>query len=435
MSLCWKEFVRTMRKNSVMFLLNLIGIISVLFITAFSVSYYLDKKVMGEELQDSYQGKVFYKIVYDGEIGELYQNIFRTERICNVKQAFEELSAKKEFDYRYSDPGCVTILQPEGHQWKQEMLYGYEKGKIDENYTVVKAVYADKSLMLQKSVELAQGETFDNSDYLITDKSSIELPIILGNEYSERFVIGEKIESVNLWDETEVTLVVSGFLKKGSYFYDNNNVKVLLDRYLILPDIEIAYTLEGNILDDSFFLGAYDGIKLMNARVICDKEDEEQVKKLVKSILNKNKLYDFYIHEETAGAYRVYENAKQFVILSFVIVCITFVVCLIMMAIGTMAKLFKERKAYAIYSLLGFEKKKIFHIAVFDQIITFVVADIFMFICFAIMYWTEYDVGIFRMPIYGTLLLLEALLFLVTTFLVVKMVNRQDMSDILRGKE
>lgn len=434
MWLCWMEWKRIVKKNGMICLLNLVGILAVLLMTVFSVSYFLDKQEMGRRLKESYDGKIFYKIVYDGDIGKLYETVFRTEQIDNVRNAFEELRAGEWYTYRYADPDCITIKDETSHNWQPEMMYGYEAGQIDESELTLKAIYADHELLKLDSVVLDAGSAFTDADYVVNSKEHLVLPVLAGASYADHFQLGEHIERANMWDETDVTLMISGFLKEGSFFYDNNNQKVIMDRYLVVPDVEIAYDCQ-SVLEDHFYLGAYDGIKLMNARVICGKADEIRTKERVMDILHRNQLYDFYLHEETEGAYRVYENAKQFIALSFLITSITFVVCLVMMAMVMMARLLRERKAYAIYSLLGIEKKDLFVFALFDQVVTFLAANGMLLSVCGYLYRSQYDVGVFRWQVVGTVGMMEASLFLVVSLIIMNMIHRTDMSSLLRQKE
>ena len=69
----------------------------------------------------------------------------------------------------------------------------------------------------------------------------IVIPVILGHEYRDLYQVGDRIENAHMGTVKPLTLEVVGFLKEASFFYDNNAIRILLDRYMIVASIETAY--------------------------------------------------------------------------------------------------------------------------------------------------------------------------------------------------
>lgn len=159
----------------------------------------------------------------------------------------------------------------------------------------MKGIFADCLLGTESTLGLSEGSWFDDQDFYVADKDNIEIPVILGHEYLELYKLGERIENAHIGTVENTTLVVIGFLKENSYYYNNNNDKIILNRYMVVPSVEVTdnfpYRNEDGSYND-FFLNAYDSLKIMNTRVICSNKEAENVKKEIKQICRENGLYE-----------------------------------------------------------------------------------------------------------------------------------------------
>jgi len=430
------EITRVLKKNKKIFIFTLIGFTCSILLIGLSLSNYMNFLDREKIMKDSYGNMNFYKIIYDGEIEDLFKKVFGDKSILDVQKVSFELGKSKDFDYIYSNPQNIDFFDSLKIKYKDEFLYGYEDGRVQNRYTSLKAVYADKKFFKNKTVALQSGRGFYDSEYDIKSKDNIVLPVVLGYDYSELYHIGDTIHNGTLWDETPLDLHVIGFLKKDSYFYNNNNKLIALNRYMIIPYFDPRFN---PILDngkiDSFFAGAYNGIKLMNARIVCDNKDAEAVKRKVLSILYNNNLYDFYLFEETAGAKRVYEMSRQFTFLSLFIACVTIIVCAIMMTLGIYNKLRREIKNYGIYLLIGYERDQIFVFSVLDTIVIYIISNFIAFIIFGYMVITKYNKDILQLPIFISILVIEMLLLIIAWVLTMKKIIKSDLSSTINAVE
>ncbi|MHB8061679.1 MAG: ABC transporter permease family protein [Ruminiclostridium sp.] len=430
------EITRILKKNRKVFIPTLISFTCSILMIGMALSGYMGQVENEKLLKDGYGNRSFYKIVYDGEIGDLFKKVFRDESILDVQKAMFELSNSKDFDYYYSNPQNIDFFDNTNLKYKDEFLYGYEEGRIHTGYTSLKALYADKKFFEHNTVKLLSGRAFNNREYVVEDKEDIVLPVVLGYDYSDLYQIGDTLYNSTLWDKTPIDLYVVGFLEKNSYFYNNNNKLVALNRYMIIPYIDPTFNpvlKDGSI--DSFFVGAYDGIKLMNARIVCENENAETVKNKVISILRENKLYDFFLFEETAGATWVYEMIKQFTLLSLSITIITVMVCTIMMILGIYNKLRREIKNYGIYLLIGFERDQIFVFSVLETILIYIISNLIAFAIFDYMVITKYNDDILQLPIIISILFIEMFLLVFAWLLTMKKVMKENLSSTINAVE
>lgn len=427
------EILRILLKNWKIILLNIIGFTSMVVLIGLSMSYYIDKANYRDTLEDSYGNRSFYKILYDGEIPDLYQKIYSTDAILNVKNAFDELSELSGFEFHYTDVQAVFFMDKTNVKYDEQFLDGYETGFADNNgeYAALKAIYADKLFFSDSNVVLAEGNPFTEKDYIFSN-SDTSVPVILGADYAQYYKTGDVIPNANFWDETNITLHVAGFLAEDSYFYDNNNEQVILNRYMIIPDVEVENRSE---CSESFFLGAYSGTKLMNARVVCNNGKEDQMISAVNQILNENELYDFYLFDESSGAKRILEKSKEFTWIGLLITVLSLVVCTAMLILGAFSRILQEVKNYSIYILIGFGKAKIFIFSVLEVLMIFIPANVISFCVFAKMYTSGFDMSIFHPSIVLTIALTELIVMLVSALITAYKIHSTDLSSVIRQKE
>ena len=75
------EIMRILQKNRKIVLFNIIGFTSMVILIGLSMSYYIEKANYENIIEDSYGNRSFYKILYDGEIPDLFQKIYSTNAI------------------------------------------------------------------------------------------------------------------------------------------------------------------------------------------------------------------------------------------------------------------------------------------------------------------------------------------------------------------
>lgn len=427
------EIMRILQKNRKIVLFNIIGFTSMVILIGLSMSYYIEKANYENIIEDSYGNRSFYKILYDGEIPDLFQKIYSTNAILKVKNAFDDLSKESDFEFHYTDVQAVFFMNKNDVKYNEQFVDGYETGKDynGDEYVALKAIYADKLFFNDSNIVLAKGRIFAEYDYVFSNNNTM-VPVVLGAEYAHYYEIGDIIPNANFWDETNITLIVIGLLTENSYFYDNNNEQVILNRYMIIPDVEVA---SPNDCSDGFFVGAYSGTKLMNSRIVCIKGKEKQMISTVSKILNDNELYDFYLFDESGGAENILKKSKEFTSIGLLIAVISLIVCTSMLIIAAFSRILQEIKNYSIYILIGIEKSKILFFSILEVLIIFIPANLISFCVFSQMYSTGFDIGIFDKYIIITIALTEMMVIIVSTLITTYKIKSINLSGIIRRKE
>jgi hypothetical protein len=325
---------------------------------------------------ESYGNRQVYKLFHIGT-AETGGRLFGGAYFRLIKTAFEQLKADPAFQYRYSVENPITFFDeyhPDGkrddfppHRDEFKMWYedenpysGYgvwPKEWDDGTYLTLRAVYADHLFKDEPYLSLERGAWFADGDFFISDPDTLCLPVILGSRYADLYHIGDEIKHAHIGAPGEITLTVIGFLAKDSYFYDNNNVKRILNRFMVVPAIEITYEPflpDGNL--DPFAGYMYDGMKIVNARIVTDAQSADIAYNRVKEILYQNQLYEFRLLNESGmwpQRWDTYIKERVTAILTaFFIIVLIAAVFLVQLYL----KILQNKKKYGIYRLNGMTK-------------------------------------------------------------------------------
>lgn len=437
-----KDFVI---KNTKIFLLSAIAFMLSCIAMNITLTNFCFANHEQTAMQESYGNKCYYKINLNGD-EEVFSNFFGGENAEKIKNAFEQLNAEKIFDYRYAIENGIEFFRVDDSTYgmddfpayPQECIYGYEEGdpKVYDDYLQLKGIFADHLFKTEPSIELSEGKWFDDKEFYVDSLKDIHLPVILGSEYKNSYNLGDKLTNAHIATEESITLEVIGFFEKDSFFYDNNNDKVLLNRYMVVPSVEITYdyiTDKGEI--DQFFKYAYDSTKIMNARIVCKEEDAEKVNKIVNQIFMENQLYELRLVDESNGAQKALEDSKNMAWSSLVISIFVIVFSSIVYGIQMYQKILQNRKKYSVFQLNGITKKQVFFLTLTDTISVFILADIFF-----VVFWTVNASRGFEglgLTVWTFVLipLMEVLILLFMGILGIYQMQHLDMSSILRENE
>lgn len=432
-------------KNTAVFILSVLAFAFSCVAINLTLTYYLDAEEVQSGMEESYGDKCFYKIMINGD-DVAFANFFSADNVEKRKNFFEEISSRSNFEYRYAVENSIEFFNEEDPDYSQDdfpayketCLYGYETGDsfVGEDYVCVKGIFADHLWGTESTLGLSKGSWFDDQDFYVADKDNIEIPVILGHEYSDIYKLGDQIENAHIGTIENTTLVVIGFLKENSYYYNNNNDKIILNRYMVVPAVEVTDSFPYRNEDGSynnFFLNAYDSLKIMNARVICSNKEAENVKKEIHQICKENGLYEIRIYEETASAPRQLEDTREFVRSCLSISLFIILLNTVVYGIQLNYKLVKDRKKYSIFILNGITRKQLFFIAITDSFLVFIMADI-LFVLFWFYNFRNRGLGLS----YYTLILipiLELFILIIMGLYGAVQTTRVNMSMILRENE
>lgn len=435
-----------LRKNTGIFLISALAFMLSCVAVNITWTNFLSAREEQKSMEESYGDRSYYKIMLNGGEEEL-SNFFSGKNAAAIKKAFEQLKAEKLFDYSYTEENVIEFFNDDDPSYSAddfpsyppECVSGYETGnpEVTDNYLCLKAFYADRLFFGQNHVKLREGEWFPEDSYSVDSLDNLELPVILGNAYQGIYQVGDTISNAHIATQKPITLKVCGFLEADSYFYDNNNEKTILNRYMIVPAMETseAYDNSVDIENDTFFKQIYDSMKLMNARIICKKSDAGQTTKRVYEIFQDSQLYELRLTDETGSAEKSLEEARNLAVsCSAVSIFITgFGVAVF--CIQMRYKLLQQRKKYSVFLLNGITRKQMFLITAADTICILAFSDLLYAVFWV---WNDsrgYDGLELSGSVFLLLLPMEILIICLMGFLGVKGISGLDMSGILRENE
>lgn len=407
-----------------------------------SMSGLLLTRTQHQATEESFGNKTAYEITMDGE-SDTYIRVFSNENSGKVKSLFEALSRDPSIRFRYSTENLMDFFDPDDPSYnhddfprfKEEFRIGYETGDVvyDDSYLTLKAIYADKLFFSEQGVNIEDGRSFQDTDYIVDSPEGIVIPVILGHEYRDLYQVGDRIENAHMGTVKPLTLEVVGFLKEGSFFYDNNAIRILLDRYMIVPSIETAYDgrLENGTYDELTH-AAYDSMKIINSRILCENSDRDEVEKRVRNMFTENGFSELRLSEESKGAQMQLHHARENLTVSILITSFVIVLICLMILISTFYRITKDRKKYSIYSLHGISNGKIALLVNVETILIFLCSAILFFVMrslFASL--PALDFGLHTHSVLSIFSIQILLLFLIGLY-GKKKVRKVDMSSVLR---
>lgn len=434
-----------MVKNTKIFLLSAFAFM----LSCIAVNITLTNFVMANQeqkaMEESYGNQCYYKINLNGD-EEVFRNFFGGGNAEKIKTVFEQLNKDSLFDYRYEIQNGIEFFSTQNPEfgkedfplYSQECVYGYEEGEpnVYDDYLQLKGIFADRLFSSEPNIDLEDGKWFEDKDFYVDSLEDIHLPVILGNEYRNYYELGDELTDAHIATEESITLEVIGFFEKDSFFYDNNNDKILLNRYMVVPSVETAYdyvTEEGE--PDQFFKYAYDSTKIMNARVICQEKDAEEVKNRVNQIFVENQLYELRLTDESSGAKKALEDSKNMAWSSLVISIFVILFSVIVYGIQMYYKILQNKRKYGVFQLNGITGRQIFLLTLTDTLTVFVFAD-FLFVVF----WTiNANRGFEGLGLTGwtfvVIPLIEVVILLLMGILGMNQIWHLNMSSVLRENE
>lgn len=429
------ELHRIFKRNILTPLFTLISFFCVIMLVGLSMSYYFATDVYKSSLEEGYGNKSFYKISWDIDTRQLLENLGAPEMVLKQRDAIIALDSADSFELHTSRVEQLSFLKTANVRYKDEWLSGYENGfTIPEISSTIalKSILADRYFWENPFVKLESGRVFNDEEYLLDTLAGNIVPVVLGHEYNEYYQIGDTMESLLL--ECETILLVVGFLERDSYFYDNNNRRWLLNRYIVTPYHDLTYTpvLEGEDTD-YFYRGTYMS-RLMNARIVCDTTNAQRAVERANSILAYYGLYDFKLFDESGGAQRGYVESVQISNFALTFTAILIIISSAALILAVFNKVYREIKSYSIYRLIGMSKRAIYLMSVFDTVITVIIANIFAF-AFAYLMKSNFSTNIMDAPIMVVVFTIEVVVLAVSLLIIRYKIYNTDLSSVIRGKE
>ncbi len=441
----WHEIKYSLAKNFREFVLLVMAFACSCIAINITLTNFLESKNEAASAKESYGDQTFYKLWLSGE-ESVYQRVFGDDYTDDIKDIFEKLEADKDFSFLYRTTfdiffGDKSSSDTKNIKYPKEACSGYGEEYYDDtdftgnNDLSLKGVLADKMFGEEKNIHLADGEWFSDNDFYTESAENMELPVILGSKYRQMYKVGDVINNANIWGADNVTFRVKGIFEQGSYFYDNNNDKVDLDAYMVIPDAKPTYSYnQANEADKEFYNVAYSMV-LMNARIVCESKKADEVRARIYEILHEHGLYEMKVFDESGGSKLEIASREELAKTSGVITLFMLVLGTVMFAMQSYYKLIKRKKTYAVYILNGITKKQILMMLIMDSLLVFGAADIL----FAVIYGINMVHPMFVWGITGytipVIILLQVISMLFMTLFGYYQMNKMQMVTCLREHE
>ena len=173
-----------------------------------------------------------------------------------------------------------------------------------------------------------------------------------------------------------------GFFDENSYFYDNNNEKVILNRYMVIPNYDIGYDY---VLNDgsyeSFFSETYNIFnKLINARIICSDKNAKATSEMFYKMIDKDKLYELNLIDETSGMQQYLGGLRDQTVSCSIIAIFMILLSVVMFCFQVYYNIRKNRKKYGVYMINGITSKQLFILMLANALTIFILSDALLFI-------------------------------------------------------
>ena len=432
-------------------------VVAVLLIIAFSFSFIAVNITLTDFIyasneqsaaEESYGDKTFYKITFIGE-DEVINRLSSDEYKENIKNLYDSLKTSPLFDYNCTFKDSMLFYNADDTEYssddfpphKKECLFGYEEGDADfytsDDMLYLKAVYVSQGFEKEQHIELSSGSWFKTEDFNVSSPDNIVLPVLLGSAYKDICKTGDKIENAHPAVSKAVTLSVIGFLKENSYFYDNNNEKTILNRYMVIPNCDITYDYV--LTDqsyDSFFSDTYNIFnKIVNARIICSNENADAASEMFYKMLNDNKLYEFSLINETSGMRQYLSSLEGRTVSCGIIAVFMILLSVVMFCFQVYYNIRKNRKKYGIYMISGITFKQLFVLMIANALTIFILSDMLLCILnFSLNNGMILDFGTNDYTI-TVLFIIETLLSLFMAFFGLYKLKKMNLCTLLRENE
>jgi ABC-type antimicrobial peptide transport system permease subunit len=432
------ELKRTLKKSTFTPLLTLISFFSVVMLIGLSMDHTIYTSEHTSTLQSVYAGRTFFKISWSIDTRQFFENLNTPEQALNIREARNALDNHELFELHTSVTQSIPFPRESNILYRNEFLAGYEIGQTLPDFVPLiefKGVVADRYFWNHPFVNLEVGRAFTHDEYYLTALEDSIQPIVLGYEWNNLYGIGDKIEGSVFIDGVTTTFEVVGFLERDSHFRDNNNNLIMLNRYMIIPYLDLTYTPSFDEEEfDQFFQRTYSW-NLVNARIVCDDKNASDVSAFVNHIFLEHELFDFELFDESDKAHMGMEISRQRTILALTITVIVTLISGVSLILSVFNKVYKEIKNYSIYRLLGMKKRTIYLMSVLDTAITVVVANVLAYSVFMYMQNIGIEHYMLKTQVLVVIFAVEFVVLSVSLLIVRRKIYNTDLSSVIRGKE
>ena len=255
-----KYSINEISRRPFIFIVITLQILVAIMVLIEGLSNALQSFDMKKQAEKLLKGKNIYNMQ---EVDSLNKSNFNDKDFNKVCEFYNYLKNSKDFKmYSRWDTNMVikNFTDKDKFYYSKENKYTYIDGS---EHSLIKATGVDAEFCEIFNFNIIKGRTFNNEDY----KSEDVKPILLGNNYSGIYNVGDEFDYYDYINEKESKLKVIGILEEGASIIDNFSLEDLDNKIIYQLD---KFSNNSNTNNISTILG--------NMYILTDNRDETTIK-------------------------------------------------------------------------------------------------------------------------------------------------------------
>lgn len=300
----------------------------------------------------------------------------------------------------------------------------------EDNYYILNSLTVNNNYFENFNIKLSNGRNFNYDDYNPKDNAS-EVPIILGNDYSEIFKINDKIHFYDSYSNSKKTGTIIGFLEKGQFYIKKpvaiENI-VSLDKTVLIPSQPIKENNQdiiNNKLTNLNNLKLY--LQITNSYFV-DLNDSDILN--LKEQSTKFNFFDISIvsMDDSISIFKEIFKQQQIIYISILILIL--LISSISMITNIINSINDRKREFGIYFAMGATKKYIIDLVVYEIFILIFSAALLSTLI--IKYFNPSDINIFDINTYGLMCVIVLIISMLISLIPLLKIKNTPMSSLLR---
>lgn len=306
----------------------------------------------------------------------------------------------------------------------------------NKKYVPTKCLIIDDKYTKYFSLKIAKGKIFNTNNFNMDSQNKI-IPVVLGNNYTSIFKLGDIIDYMDKVNNVVHKVKVIGFLEPNQYFTDASipldNI-VNLDNYIVFPQDQIVKLHSDNQntmirYNSNYRMNLYNSI--INSVIIINGKSNEQ--NAIKEIENKSKEFGFFDIKALSTQKQLEKYVNMYKEQNYIIntlFCIVFGVCSIGIISNMLYYVSKRYNEFAVHTLSGASIYDI--LARFFYEVIFLMGTSFLLCCIGIKILSKLKFVNFKVYAFLELFIIAAILTIIIALIPVLYVSRIKTNELLR---
>lgn len=300
----------------------------------------------------------------------------------------------------------------------------------EDNYYILNSLTVNNNYFENFNIKLSNGRNFNYDDYNPKDNAS-EVPIILGNDYSEIFKINDKIHFYDSYSNSKKTGTIIGFLEKGQFYIKKpvaiENI-VSLDKTVLIPSQPIKENNQDIINNKATNLNNLKLYLQITNSYFVDLNDSDISN--LKEQSNKFNFFDISIvsMDDSISIFKEIFKQQQIIYISILILIL--LISSISMITNIINSINDRKREFGIYFAMGATKKYIIDLVVYEIFILIFSAALLSTLI--IKYFNPSDINIFDINTYGLMCVIVLIISMLISLIPLLKIKNTPMSSLLR---